>query len=163
RAASRPPATRATGAPAPRRLRCPSPGPAAPPRAASPTPPRGTSHGTPPRPTPRRPRAPWTPPAAHPWPRSSTPPPPTPARPGPADFELVHPLEVPGDGAAGAVDLECIARVGADHHAAQLERPLETALELDQCSRPVLVVDIAELGCVLDDAEMRARSQIDPR
>ena len=70
-------------------------------------------------------------------------------------LELVHALELPGQRALRAVDLEAHAHVRADDHAAGLQRPDRAAAELDQRGGPVLVLDVDELAA-RDAAEVRA-------
>ena len=60
-------------------------------------------------------------------------------------LELVHPLELPGQRAAGAVDLEAHLHARADDHPARLQRADRAAAELEQRARPVLVVDVDEV------------------
>src|SRR5215218_8900249 len=76
--------------------------------------------------------------------------------------QLVHLLEVPGQRAVGAVDLEPEAALGADDGPRRLQgadgpRPLGVAGEPDQGGRVVLVLDRAQLA-VLDDREVGGRA-----
>ena len=57
--------------------------------------------------------------------------------------QLVHLLEVPGDRALGAVDLEAVLALRADHRTAGLERATRSVLERAHHADVVLVGDLA--------------------
>src|SRR5690349_19772182 len=71
--------------------------------------------------------------------------------------QLVHLLEVPGRRAVGAVDLEAEPALGTDDDARGFEGADGAAVEADQGSGVVVVLDVAELT-VLDDGEVGARA-----
>src|SRR3954447_7675355 len=60
-------------------------------------------------------------------------------------LELVHALELPGECARGAVDLEAQAHARTHDHPARLQRPERAALELDQRAGPVLVLHVDDV------------------
>src|SRR4028119_72030 len=75
----------------------------------------------------------------------------------PVELELVEALEVPGEGAARAVDLEAHADVRPDASPAVLHRPAGAVLEPEEAAHVVLVLDGAHLT-VLDREVARAHA-----